>query len=483
MTPHFMLPSLNWVVLRPFIVVALTGVLGLILLLIQPKSDSKLMVRCTLGGLGIAIVSALGLFGNTYIAMDDMISKANPGMLGELTILISTFVVVLISKPFFDREKIKCQEFYPLICWSALGGMIMCSTDNMLTMFVGLELLSISLYVLAGLNKRSKFSQESAMKYFLLGAFATGFFLYGIAFLYGASGSLGIEAFKGYTVQSYGDNKVLYSFSFALILVGLSFKSGLVPFHQWIPDVYSGAPTNVVAYMATAAKIGPFIALYNLVTSSVLLRDISFPICLIMSVLSMVVGNIMAFNQKDVKKLLAYSSIVNAGYLLIFLAGLVGQRADEKWAYGYFLVGYAFATLGVFVVISLISKNDQEPITLASLRGLSKRSPGLAALLTLFVLSQVGIGPVAGFVGKALIVNVLVSVNHPWLAVILVANSAFAAFYYFKVVKAAYANNEEETDSLVAICGNSKAALAICAAGVLATVIFYNPILDFLVAH
>jgi NADH-quinone oxidoreductase subunit N len=482
MNQNFLIPNFYFVVLLPFIAIALTGIVGLLILLIQPKSDSKLMVRMTLIGLVIATVASLGLFGNDYLVGEEMVTKMNPGMIGELLILICTFVVVLVSKPFFDREKIHCPEFYPLVIWSALGGMIMCSTENLLTMFVGLELLSISLYVLAGINKRSKFSQEAAMKYFLLGAFATGFFLYGIAFLYGATGSLDLDAFKMYQVHMNGDNRLMFGFSFALIMVGLCFKCGLAPFHQWIPDVYSGAPTNVVSFMATAAKIGPLIALYNVAIASVMLRELVFPICITISVISTVVGNILAFNQKDVKRILAYSSIVNAGYLLIFIAGLARYQTSRSWDYGYFLVGYVFATLGVFVILGLIGKDDQSPITLLSLRGLSKRNPGLAALLVVFVLSQIGIGPVAGFLGKALIVTDFIKLDQPWLAIILLANSAFAAFYYFKVVKAAYERSDGNEESTI-VCGNAKTALAICTFGVIGTVIFYGPIYNFLVIH
>ena len=480
---NFLIPNFNFVVLQPFIVMALTGIIGLLILLIQPKTDSKLMVRATLIGLIIAFVGALGLFGNEYIVADEMVTKANPGMIGELLILICTFVVVLVSKPFFEREKINCPEFYPLVIWSALGGMIMCSTQNLLTMFVGLELLSISLYVLAGINKRSKFSQEAAIKYFLLGAFATGFFLYGIAFLYGATGSLELDAFKLYQAHVNADNRTMFGFSYALIMVGLCFKCGLAPFHQWLPDVYSGAPTNIVSFMATAAKIGPLIALYNLTMGSVMLKEIVYPICLTISIISMVVGNIMAFTQNDVKRILAYSSIVNAGYLLIFLAGLTKHQSIGSWDYAYFLVGYVFATLGVFVILGLIGKNEESPITLHSLRGLSKRNSGLAALLVVFVLSQIGIGPVAGFVGKAIIVTDLVHLDQPWLAIILLANSGFAAFYYFKVVRAAYTKSESELDVSSVVCDNAKAALVICTLGVVGTVIFYGPIFNFLVIH
>ncbi|MEI7985356.1 MAG: NADH-quinone oxidoreductase subunit N [Armatimonadota bacterium] len=482
MHSYFAIPEFNWIVLFPFLAMALTGVGGLIVLLINPKSDSRAIFFVTLIGILIALGGQLGLFGNEYTMMSEMITKVNPGMIGESLILISLLVTVLLSKPYFERTGTSCPEFYPLISWAALGGMIMCSTDNLLGIFVGLELLSISLYVLAGSNKRSKFSQEAAMKYFLLGAFATGFLLYGIAFLYGATGSLNLDSFKTFMSPAHPENRPLFLLSFTFLMVGIGFKCGLVPFHQWIPDVYAGAPINVVAFMATGAKVGPFIALYNIVLSAVMFKAIAFPVCLALSILSMVIGNVMAFGQRDVKKILAYSSMVNAGYVLIYLAGLLKENADSKIFFGYFLIGYVFATLGVFVILALVAKNDQEPITVNSLRGLSKRSPGLAALLVVFVLSQIGIGPVAGFVGKLLFVFDLVRVHEGWLAIILLANSAFAAFYYLRIIKSAYSDSDDSDLSPYETCMSIKSALAICFVGVVGTVIFYSPIVNFLTA-
>ena len=481
MIPTFAAPDFDWAVLKPFVIMALTGVVALLALLFQTKTNTRFMARCTLIGIFCAFVSAAGLFGNSYLVMNDMITKMNPGMIGEILILISTFVTVLISRPFLEKEGINCPEFYPLITWSALGGMIMCSTDNLLTMFVGLELLSISLYVLAGMHKKSKASQEAALKYFLLGSFATGFFLYGIAFLYGAKGSLGLDSFKAFAIHGSVQEQPLYIFSFCLIMVGLCFKTGVVPFHQWVPDVYSGAPSNVVTFMATGAKIGPFVALYRLTTDSVMFNNFSYPICLALSVVSMVVGNILAFRQKDVKRILAYSSIVNAGYILIYLAGLVRQRGEGIWEFGFFLVAYVFATLGMFVLITALSKDDRQPFTFDSLRGLSRRNPGLAAALLIFVLSQIGIGPVAGFVGKALFVTHLVRLEEVWLAIVLLANSAFAAFYYLKIIKAAFSIHESEEEIRHEVCINTKFALAICLVGVVGTVLLYSPIYQFLV--
>lgn len=477
----FPLPQYQFAPLFPYIALAITGMFGLLLHMLKPHGNSRGLFFCTFVGVVAALISQLSLFGNQY-ELFDMVTKDNAGMIAETLILVSLMVVLLISNPYFKSNRIHCPEFFPLICWASLGGMLMCVTTNLLVVFVGLELLSISLYVLAGLNKRSKFSQESAMKYFLLGAFATGFFLYGIAFLYGASGSLNFESFARFAASANADNRPLMVISFILLVVGFSFKAGMAPFNQWIPDVYSGAPTNVVAFMASGAKIGPFMAFFHLISNTVGLKPFAFPVLVVLAVLSMFIGNIMAFNQTETKKLLAYSSVANAGYIAALLAGMVTDRNTGFWTLTYFLVGYVFATMGVFIVLGLVGKDEDKPQTLESLRGLSKQNPVLAACLVVFVLSQIGIGPVAGFLGKVFIISDLISLKLTWLAVLLVVNSAFGAFYYFKLVRSAYTDNEHDTPKL-AVSGDVCFALGICVTGVIGTVIFYSPLVSFFVGN
>ncbi len=476
----FALPEYNLAALAPFLLMAVTGMIGLILHMVKPKGTSNSLFGVTVGGLIFALVAQFNLIGNIYNELE-VLKFDTPGSIAEMLILISTLVVVLISNPYFKRSKIHCPEFFPLITWAALGGMIMCTSSNLLAIFVGLELLSISLYVLAGMNKRSKFSQEAALKYFLLGAFATGFFLYGIAFLYGASGTLNYDGFVRFASNANSENRPMLIFAFVMVVVGLSFKTGIAPFHQWIPDVYSGAPTNIVAFMATGAKVGPFMALYHLLVLTSPMRDIAFPVCAVLCVLSMVLGNVMAFTQTETKKLLAYSSVANAGYILAFMAALLASRSTTIWTLIYFLIGYVFATLGVFVILSLVGDEDDKPQTIDSLKGLSKRHPALAALLVVFVLSQIGIGPVAGFIGKVLIISDLIRMDRAWLAVLLVANSTFGAFYYFKMIRAAYTDDGDEVTPRFELSAGMKSALAICAIGVVGSVIFYAPLVNLVV--
>ena len=476
----FDLPVFDYLSLLPYITLALTGMFGLIVHMVKPKGTSNLLFLVTLVGVFLALACQTSLLGHDTIVLE-MLYRDKSGLVGELLVLVCTLVVLLITNPYFKKSKIHCPEFYPLLCWASLGGMVMCVANNLLALFVGLELLSISLYVLAGIHKRSKFSQEAALKYFLLGAFATGFFLYGVAFLYGATGALNFEAFLYRGNGQETSSRLLIDIGFVMIMVGLCFKCGLAPFHQWVPDVYSGAPTNVVAFMATGAKIGPFFAIYHIIAQCYLLRDIAYPVLLVVSVLSLVLGNAMAFTQKDIKKLMAYSSIVNAGYIGLYFSGLVKASGVNYYTLDYFLLGYVFATLGVFVILTLASRDGDEDSSLKSLHGLSTRHPILAGLLVVFVLSQIGIGPVAGFVGKVMIVTDMVQLEHPWLAVFLVANSAFGAFYYFKLIRAAYTKENDLESPRYELTTSIKSALAICAIGVVGSVIFYSPLVVFLV--
>lgn len=477
----FLLPVFDFMALLPYLALAFAGMIGLVIHMVKPKGSSKPLFLCTLMGILIALGAQITQIGHESYLFD-MIAKDSAGALGEAVILVSALVVVLISNPYFRLSRIHCPEFFPLICWASIGGMIMCVATNLLVVFVGLELLSISLYVLAGINKRSKFSQEAALKYFLLGAFATGFFLYGIAFLYGTSGTLSFEGFIQLASHGNSPDRPMLMFGFVLILVGFCFKCGVAPFHQWIPDVYAGAPTNVVTFMATGAKVGPFLALFHFLSQAYNLRDFAVPACIGLGIFSMFVGNVMAFTQKDIKKLLAYSSVANAGYIILFLGSLVSANSWRVWPLSYFLIGYVFATMGVFVILALAAKEEEEDHSIDSLRGLSKRHPVMAALLVVFVLSQIGIGPVAGFLGKALLVAEIIHSQLPWIAVIFVANSAFGAFYYFKLVRAAYSDEGEGVSHLspFEMTSGSKSALAICAIGVIGSVIFYAPLLDFI---
>ena len=262
-----MIPDIEWISVAPVGIVAITGMLSLIVHMITGNSEQQWTQKVTVLGLLTSLVVLVATGGNERTTFNSMLSLDRLGIVAQLLTVLSALIVALVSPSYLEAKKIRLGEFYPMLAWATTGGMIVCATRNLLVLFVGIEILSISLYVLAGLQRGSKRSEESAIKYFLLGAFATGFLLYGIAMFYGASGSLDMSTALSYWSHQGPDERVLLSLSFALITVGLGFKCSLVPFHQWTPDVYEGAPTNVVAFMATGGKVGAFVALARRVGS------------------------------------------------------------------------------------------------------------------------------------------------------------------------------------------------------------------------
>lgn len=477
MLDQFLIPVIEWTAILPLIIVAVTGMLALLLDMYRPNRSNDNIAGLSVLGLLIALVFTLGVAGKSMMSFGSMFYIDSLGHIGQSCILISAIITILFSENYLRTKKIPFGEFYPLILWASLGAMILCATRNLLMIFVGIEILSISLYVLAGMNRGNVKSEESALKYFLLGAFATGFLLYGIAFFYGATGTLEISSFSGYWGQGRSETRLLLSISVGLILVGLGFKSSLVPFHQWTPDVYSGAPTNVVAFMATGGKVGIFVVLYEFASILAQVQEQLRIVFVVLAVLTMTIGNILAFVQKDLKRMLAYSSVANAGYVMVAIASAVSKISPSSTSISYFILGYVFTTLGTFAVISTISKADNESLTYESLNGLSKRAPFATAALVIFALSSIGIGPVAGFLGKFLIIGDAVQVGLVWLATALVLNSIFGAYYYFAMIKAAFTAGDEENKP-VAYGPAVASALGICIIGVVGSVIFFTPIME-----
>jgi NADH-quinone oxidoreductase subunit N len=325
-------------------------------------------------------------------------------------------------------------------------------------------------------------SEESSLKYFLLGAFATGFLLYGIAFIYGATGSLDIRSFSFTLSRGNEASSLLTIIGLGFLLVGLGFKCSIAPFHQWTPDVYQGAPTNVVGFMATGGKVGAFIVLLQVAHSCATTDDKMKLVFAGLAALTMTVGNVMAFIQKDVKRLLAYSSVANAGYVLVTIAAGAAKVGPGVDALAYFMFGYTFTTLGVFAVVSMTASKGKEGTSIDDLRGLSQRAPFAAGALVVFVLSLIGIGPVSGFLGKLLIIHDALKANMLWLAVLLVLNSIFGAFYYFNLVKAAYSPADEDSPAFN-LSASLKSTFAICIIGVVGSVIFFSPIMNYIAAR
>ena len=323
------LPKIDWIVLMPVLTVIGTGVAALFVEMFWPRRNNGPLVAVSLIGLSCAAWQVVGQFGMKAVStFADLMRRDQLSLVLQLLLIGACFVAFLFSEGYLREKKIAFAEFYPLALWSTAGGMLMVTTTNLLEMFLGLEVLSIALYCLAGTSRQESKSEESALKYFLLGAFASAFFLMGVTYIFGATGSLDmgkIVQVADFFQAEIGGPLV---FGVMMVLIGLGFKAALVPFHQWTPDVYQGAPTNVTAFMAAVSKIAAFGALIRFLEASAPLQGYWMPVLTWVAILTMTVGNLAALVQRDVKRILGYSSIANAGYILV--AVLAHVKAPDR---------------------------------------------------------------------------------------------------------------------------------------------------------
>ncbi len=469
--------------LAPAIVVALGAVflpLAEVMLsrwktfLSRPVTESAIgsvLSLSTAGVLGVALLLTLGAFGAGTRVFD----SANPTVLMDAfahflnaVVLIGALLTVLVSNRFLAALRINHGEYYALVLAAVLGMLVLTSAADLLILFVAVELMSIPLYVLAGFRRSSLRSNESALKYFLIGSFASAILLYGSALLYGTTGTLSLA---GIGARFDPENPVAV-LGAGLVLIGLAFKIASVPFHQWAPDVYEGAPTTVTAFMATTVKVAAFGALLRvlglaLAPSSALF----FGALWTLAILTMTVGNVMAIIQSNTKRMLAYSSIAHAGYLLVGVAA--GTRSGYAAVLFYLLV-YTFMSIGAFSVIAILARSGEESDRIDDLSGLSSRNPLLAAVMALCMLSLAGIPLTAGFMGKFYLFRAAVeralAVGDSWLlwlAIAAVANSAISLVYYLRIPVAMYMREPLRDEPPSREAGLERLVLVVCAAAVL----------------
>jgi NADH-quinone oxidoreductase subunit N len=398
-----------------------------------------------------------------------------------LAVVIATALAVSFSEGYLREKRISHGEFYPLILWSSVGAMMMCTTTNLLMIFLGLEILSVALYVMAGLSRDEEKSEESALKYFLLGAFASGFLLYGIAFIYGATGYLSLDKMATALASNSADTKMLARFGVALCMIGFAFKTSLVPFHQWTPDVYQGSPINVTSFMATGAKIAAFAAMWRFLGATTVAAGLTVPVIAFLSALTMTIGNIMALRQDDVKRILGYSSIANAGYLMVAMAAHIKSPFNHDDTLIWYVLSYTFMTAGAFAVLSLATRGGLEGTKIDDLRGLYKRTPFLAVALLIFMGSMIGLPFTGGFHGKFLIFKDAQETGLTWLAIFLAVNSLASLGYYLAIARAAFSDEEEsKTEKFAPLNWGVVGTTFVCLCGVVGGFIFLQPILTFL---
>jgi NADH-quinone oxidoreductase subunit N len=459
----------------PALIVMGAGGLVLLLDLLPPRHTKDHLAAVALAGVVAALlVSVLRWGSDGRAAFNDMVVLDNYALFVDIIIGYATGLVLLLSSDYLRRAGAESGEYYALVLFSASGMMLLASAADLIVVFLAVELMSLSLYVLAGLFKARLASGEASMKYFLLGAFATSFLLYGIALVYGAAGTTNFTRIAG--AMAGRGHDALFVIGIALILVGFGFKISSVPFHMWAPDVYEGAPTSVTALIATGSKAAAFAALLRLLLTALGVARADWSVLLwALAVLTMTIGNVVALAQSNLKRMLAYSSIAHVGYMMV---GLVAGGAAGSAAILYYLFAYTFTTVGTFGVITLCERAGEEAVNVADYSGLARRSPLLAAALSLFLLSLVGIPPLAGFVGKFYLFGAAVRGGYLWLAVIAVLNSAIAAYYYLRVIVYMYMREPEGASAGYAPSFAGALALGIALIGIVALGVAPAPFVD-----
>lgn len=457
---------------------------GMVLLLViawrhRTAADLRMAGWVTLAGLAAAGAATWWLWWHTaraigapaMIAVDDFRFVTDGLLLG------TAGLTVLVSFDYLERERLLIPEYFALLLFATLGMMLMVGGEDLMVVFLGLELMSVAVYALAGINRHSAASAEAALKYFLLGAFASGFLLYGIALVYGATATTTLSQI-GVQVRTLGlaDSPMLL-IGLALLLVGFGFKVAAVPFHMWAPDVYDGSPTPVTGYMATAVKAAAFAALLRVLGEAFGAVPAWHQIVWWLAVATMVVGNLVALAQRTVKRMLAYSSIAHAGYLLVAVAA--GTRAGSG-AFLFYLVAYTLTTLAAFALLAAKGREGERDVLIDDLAGLGTRRPWLAFALAVCMLSLLGFPGTAGFIGKWYILLAATATGQLPLAAILVLTSVISAGYYLPVIMAMYMQPEpfEQAHTGVRIGRWAGAAVAVSVAGLLLLGIRPNRLLN-----
>lgn len=436
---------------------------SVVLLIDMFVSDAKrhLTYYLTLAVLAVCFVLTLGAFqnGETVYTFHNMFVSDPLSSLLKLVSYVAVAMTLVYSRRYVSERGMVSGnlggEFYPLALFALLGQMVMISGSNFLSIYLGLELMSLSLYALVALRRDSAVATEAAMKYFVLGAMASGFLLYGMSMLYGATGSLDlVEVTRA--ASSGGINPTVLVFGVVFVVAGLAFKLGVVPFHMWVPDVYQGSPTAVTLLLGGAPKLAAFAICFRLLIEALLPLAFDWQQMLtVLAVLSMAIGNITAIAQTNIKRMLAYSTISHMGFMLLgLLAGVVdGNLFSAANAYSsalFYSITYVMTTLGTFGVIMLLARSGFEAENMDDFKGLNQRSPWFAGVMLVLMLSLAGIPPLMGFYAKLSVLQAVLGTGQVWLAVVAVVFSLIGAYYYLRVIKLMYFDEPQDSSPIVA---------------------------------
>jgi NADH-quinone oxidoreductase subunit N len=495
----FTAPVLTYSLLSPMLFLLVGALIGVLVeAFVSKAARPAVQLTVTLGSLLLALMQLWQIRGEQSLtaAMGSVVFDGAAALLQASILIIAMISVFLIADgehfaalpsalPGSEEERQAVQsgnqitEVYPLTLFAVSGMLLFTVANDLITLFVALEMLSLPLYLMAGLSRRRRLaSQESALKYFLLGAFSSAFFLFGAAYLYGFSASISFGGIREAIVAS-GGNDVLLLIGMAFLSIGLLFKVGAVPFHAWSPDVYQGAPTPVTAFMAAATKVAAFGAMLRIYYTVFANAQWSWtPVLSGIAIVTMLLGSLVAIAQRDVKRMLAYSSIAHAGFLL---SGVIALNKAGLDATIFYLFAYGIATVGAFAVVTLVRDSSGEVTDLNRWRGLGKRSPFAATTFTLFLLAFAGIPLTSGFIGKFSIFSAAYESGAKGVVIAGVLSSAIAAFFYIRVIVLMFFTDTTEDGTSVEIPSILTGATVVIAAAItVALGVYPAPLLDFI---
>jgi NADH-quinone oxidoreductase subunit N len=424
----------------PVICVALAGLVVMLAEAFRPRNERVPMAGLPIIGLVAAAVASVLLWDRNTTSFGVVIAD-NFALFANLVIIVVGLFTVVFASQTMERDRLPSGEFYALVLFAIVGMMLMVQATDLLLLFLALETMSIAVYVLTGIRRDQPASTEGAFKYFLLGAFASSFFIYGIAFIYGISGSTSLDRVGSVmAAQSMSGNPMIL-LAIGLLIVGFGFKIAAVPFHMWSPDAYEGAPAVVTGFMSTGVKAAAIVAFARVFLSALepMISEWA-PVLWVVAAATMIVGTVVGVAQTSLKRMLAYSSIAHAGFLLV---GLVAGNETGKAAILFYLAAYAITNLGAFGVIALLGSRDRANDDLRDYAGLWQSHPALATMMTIFLLSLGGFPPTAGFIGKWYIFSAAVESGYYWLAIIGVLSSVVSVFFYLRVVVMMYMSERD----------------------------------------
>jgi len=481
------LPLADLVVILPELLVVGMACLLLVLDPITPAIKKDLLAWMSLGVVVVCSVVTMSGFGGQVMAFSDLVVVDSYAVFWKMLLYLVSGLTILLSMGYLKEEKIQLAEYYAFVLLALTGMMVMVSGADLLTIYLGIELMSITLYIMAGFKRFEARSIESSAKYFVLGAFSSGILLYGISIVFGLAGSTRLVEIAA-VVNGRGIDDPLVVIALMLLIVGFGFKVAAVPFHMWTPDVYEGAPTSVTAFMAVASKAASFAAFLRVLLEAFggikpNWNLLILAICLI----TVALGNLVAIVQTNVKRMLAYSSIAHAGYALIgvVVAGWVGidaaVSAQGMSSLMLYLAIYSFMTMGAFAMVAILRKGGLEGEEIEDFTGLAKRHKGGAFLMLVFMVSLAGIPPTAGFIGKFYLFMAAVNAGLAWLAIVGLVFAAISAFYYLRIVMVMYMrepSSEQELRTRLILSPQISVVLACTVAGVVLLGIFPGPLVS-----